>query len=291
MILSQILTSIAVVIIKQLKGFSGIDIVQIRTYFLFLMNWPLVQKERQDVVQPLKERTNRILVFRTLLCAFQIVFWIKSLQMINISDSMVLSNTTPIWNVLYFIFLAKQNVDRKTIYLIITSFLGMVMIVRSSYQSHSYDSSLSEEEIWSQRIQYLIGCGYSIASAILLAYVFYQNHLLNSEISVPVLLHYFYLGSLLYCGFLNVLNGDLPAILKLLDLRSLLVFTVMSLIMYSYQFFQNWALSLKPGYLILPFHYLQTVNGFLSDTLFFNNKITFFQVLGSVIIVTCCILI
>ena len=170
-LVSQLSICFSQLFVKQIVGYQGFEIAWMRAIFLLLLNYPILQKEEPSRIYPKELQTSRVLLFRGVLASVQIAAWYQGICYLNLGDALVLGNTTPIWSVLLYMVYLRQKVEGVTIGLILLSFVGMLLIVRSSFsQPPAAGSKPTGEEASSHQLLGVLFCVYSAFSFAIIAY-------------------------------------------------------------------------------------------------------------------------
>lgn len=184
---------------------------------------------------------------------------------IPLGDASMLSQTSPIFVVLFSVIFLKEKITRKGLILSLISLIGVAFIVKPSLAYHNLPA--------------LAGLGGGLMAAF--AYIsIRQLHATDS--SFTMVFYFSALGTLF----------SFPLALSHFKLHSLP--TMMALIGAGIagtfgQLCMTYAYKLEEASVVSPISYLNVVFAFLFGILFFREIPDFYSVIGSVIVIGCCI--
>ena len=201
------------------------------------------------------------LTIRIIAGIIAIIFYFIAIQHIALINAILLESTYPIFVPIIIFFLTGQKTNRKVMWGIIVSFVGIVIILRPGtdiFQSYSIVALLS-----------------GIFAGI--AYVFLKIMLSKDKTQMLNLLFYFFLfGSLI----------PLPYVImywKPLSLFHLFCLLGVGVFGYGYQFFITKALQHAPVRIVSPLVYVSVLSGGVLDWILWNTTLSYATLIGTVI--------
>jgi drug/metabolite transporter (DMT)-like permease len=252
MIYSIVATSIMYGVIKYLKDFSVYQIIFFRSILTLSITTPLILKNKIDFFG----NNKKILLLRGFLGLISMIFFFQSIKYLDLGIAVTLRYTSPIFATLLAMFFLKEIIKKIQWFLIIISFVGVVILNVLEFEVH------------------LIGLTYALLSAISLGFVFIITNKIGKTESPLVIINYFMFIALFFTGLMSIDKWVSPSP------HELILLFISGLLGYSGVLYLTKSLQNSKVNHVAPLKYLEVIFTIIIGISFFGEKYTGFSLLG-----------
>lgn len=252
MIYSIVATSIMYGVIKYLKDFSVYQIIFFRSILTLSITTPLILKNKIYFFG----NNKKILLLRGFLGLISMIFFFQSIKYLDLGIAVTLRYTSPIFATLFAMFFLKEIIKKIQWFLIIISFVGVVVLNVLEFEVH------------------LIGLIYALLSAIFLGFVFVITNKIGKTESPLVIINYFMLIALFFTGLISIDKWVSPSP------QELILLFISGLLGYSGVLYLTKSLQNSKVNHVAPLKYLEVIFTIIIGISFFGEKYTGFSLLG-----------
>ncbi|KAL4490918.1 hypothetical protein ABPG72_008654 [Tetrahymena utriculariae] len=278
-IIGSFTMALASLVTKKLNHIPVFELLYFRSIFVLIFNLN-VMKVTGESTYCTDKNTFKFLILRALFSNGSSILFFTATQLINLGESTILFQTSPIWSNFVACMFFGEGFCMKTFGYTLISFIAIIFLLKPPFLFNE-----SQEERSYEFVQ-LLGQLLSLLGAISFAVMSNINKLLKGKASKQQMILYIHIGALVVSSLLKTGFGySNIEIFSLFNLEMVLLF---GLCAYLSQIFINQALFMKGANKIMPFNYSQVIFAIIFDLLLFNKTIDVIQMMAGIVVMYCC---